>query len=689
MPILTSAYRSLWARFTKSEHTFIITVAILIGALSGAGAICLRFMIMFFQWLSYGEWHYSIEHVRALPLAMKIGIPAAGGLVVGFIVYYFAKEAKGHGVPEVMEAIVLRGGLIRPRVVIAKALASAISIGTGGSVGREGPIVQIGSALGSTVSQFFKLPSNYTRTLVGCGAAAGIAAAFNAPIAGSLFAVEIILGEFGVLQFSPIVISSVIATVISRYYYGDFPAFEVPEYHLVSPIELVFYLGLGILTGFVALLYIKVLYRLEDFFDGLRIPGASKPFIGGLIIGGISIFVPEILGVGYETINAALTGQLLTTTLFLLIFIKVLATSITLGSGASGGIFAPSLFIGAMAGGFMGSVVHTLFPEVTATAGAYATVGMGGIVAAATHGPITAIIMIFELTGDYKIIVPLMMTCIISTLIVANFSEGSIYTLKLLRKKINIFRGKEVNVLRSLQVRDVMTEDGDYIPSHMPLDQLLQKTMSSRHSVFFVVNEQSELMGIINAEDIKFALFEKDSLGPVLIAEDLVSMEPVTVTPEENLDTVLSLFTRYNLDEIPVVKHRNSRELTGVVTHYEVSKAYNREVLKRDIVEGVGSKITELGDYDSHEIASGYLIALVNPPFRFYWKSIRELNVRAAYGVDIILIQRPSLVDTEHRKAAEGSEIIKMVPHPDDTIYPGDKLLIVGPQEKIESLKHL
>ena len=404
--------RTILRRFDINEHLSISIIAVVIGVLGGYGAVLFRFAIIFFQTLLYQSGEEFLTIAATVPWWMKLIMPAVGGAVVGPVIYFYAREAKGHGVPEVMEAVALKGGLIRPRVSAAKILASAISIGAGGSVGREGPIVQIGSAVGSTVGQVLKVSQDRLRTLVGCGAAAGIAATFNAPIAGVLFSVEILMGEFGVSTFSPIVLSSVTATTISRHYFGDFPAFVVPGYEVVSIWELLLYGGLGVIVALVAVLFVITLYKTEDLFDKIPIPEYTKPIMGGFIMGGTIIFLPQMFGVGYGAINHALNGQIVWWFLLMMVFAKILATSITIGGGMSGGIFAPSLFIGAMLGGCFGEVVHMLFPDITATSGAYALVGMGGVVAAATHAPITAIIIIFELTGNYTIILPLMITCI-------------------------------------------------------------------------------------------------------------------------------------------------------------------------------------------------------------------------------------------------------------------------------------
>ncbi|MCH8326325.1 MAG: chloride channel protein, partial [Bacteroidetes bacterium] len=271
---------ALFERANMTEHTFMIIIAIIIGVIGGFGGIAIRALIKIVSSISFGGSNGLLQNIIDTPWYFIILIPMIGGLLTGLLIYFFAPEAKGHGVPEVMQAILLKGGFIRARVAIIKALSAAITIGTGGSVGREGPIIQIGSSIGSTIGQFFRVPNKRLKTLVGCGAAAGIAAAFNAPIAGALFAVEIILMDFAVAQFSPIVISSVMATVISRMFEGDFAAFLVPKYELASPYEIIFYFILGAVCGIVSFLFIKTLYYSEDVFDNrFNFPEYLKPVL--------------------------------------------------------------------------------------------------------------------------------------------------------------------------------------------------------------------------------------------------------------------------------------------------------------------------------------------------------------------------------------------------------------------------
>lgn len=575
---------SILSFLSTNEQATMAVLATLVGLAGGFGAIGFRYLIEFFQSLSYGGGGNLLEMALARPWYWKVWIPAAGGLVVGPLVYFFAREAKGHGVPEVMEAVVLRKGVIRKRVVFIKSLASAVSIGTGGSVGREGPIVQIGSAIGSSIGQVLKISADRIRTLVGCGAAAGIAATFNAPIAGAMFALEIILGDFGLATFSPIVISAVVATAVSRHFLGNTPAFIVPAYQLISPWELFFYVAMGLFCALVAVTFTTTLYRMEDLFDRIKFPEYLKAVIGGLILGGMALLFPHVLGVGYPAIDLVLMEELSWGVMFLLIIFKVLATSITIGSGGSGGIFAPSLFLGAMAGGFFGSAVHTLFPNVTASPGAYSIVGMGAVVGGTTHGPLSAILIIFEMTGNYKIILPLMIACIICSVASRQLFKESIYTLKLSRRGVNIRAGKEVNVLRSISVRDAMNPVVETIPQNLTLGNLAQKISKSKYNSFPVVDEEGHLAGILSFLDYHDVVFD-ENLVDLVVAKELATPEVVTVSLDDNLYNALQRITSKDFSILPVVSPDDPKKLVGVLTRRDIMGAYDKAVIKKSVFQ--------------------------------------------------------------------------------------------------------
>ncbi len=576
--------------FRMNENAVMIVMAVIVGILGGYGAVAFRWLIGFFQDLFFGQGTGTfLDHLLGLPWYYRLIPPVIGGLIVGPLVYFLAREAKGHGVPEVMEAVALRGGFIRKRVAIIKAFASAICIASGGSAGREGPIVQIGSAIGSAFGQVLRVSADRMRTLVGCGAAAGIAATFNAPIAGVMFAMEIILGEFGIATFSPIVVSSVMATVISRAYLGNYPAFIVPQYSLVSLYEIPLYILLGVVAGFVGMGFTTFLYKMEDLFNRVSIPAYIKPAIGGLIVGAIGIFFPHIFGVGYDTIELAIQGHMTFLLLFSLIFIKVLATSLTLGSGGSGGVFAPSLFIGAMTGGAFGYLAHTLFPGATATSGAYSLVGMGAVLAAASHGPINGILILFEMTGSYKIILPLMLSCIISAVLASQIKRESIYTLKLTRRGVNIRAGRDVNVMRSLLVRDAMTRDVVTVSENMPLKDLVRFTLGSKYASFPVVDREGFLSGIITFQDFKEVIYE-EGLEHLVVAGDIATRGVITITENESLNRALQKIGFRNIEQLPVVEEGNPRVIRGILSRRDIFAAYNKALIDRSLAEGMQKK---------------------------------------------------------------------------------------------------
>lgn len=663
-------------KLKKSENTFMIALAVLIGIIGGYGAIVFRYLISLFKLIFFSSWDVNLEYLIGLPWYIKLFVPAIGGLIVGPIIYFFAREAKGHGVPEVMEAIIIKGGVIRPRVVLAKIIASAISIGTGGSVGREGPIVQIGSAAGSTLGQLIKVRGSQLRTLVACGAAAGIAGTFNAPIAGSIFALEILLGDFAITQFSPIVISSVTSTVISRYYLGDFPAFIVPKYNLVSIYEFIPFSILGVLAAFVSVLFINFVYKSEDFFETIPIPEWIKPAIGGLIIGGIGIYFPHIFGVGYETMDLALAGKLSWSFLLFLVFLKIFATSVTIGSGGSGGIFAPSLFIGASLGGLIGSITHMYFPEISASSGAYAMVGMGAVAAATMHAPITSILILFELTNDYRIILPLMAAIILSVVIKMHFKKESIYSLKLVRKGLQLKKEYEHNILSRIKIEKILKTNCITVLPETSFKELFHLTEESYHLNYFVVDNEKKLLGILSPYKIRSIANNENKIDIDIKASDLIIEKNIYFTANDTLDMVVLILNDIILDEIPIIDNTENRKVIGYISKTEILHAYNREVMKKDMLNSVSGYISSTKKFRKLKLVDGEVLCEVEAPGEFVGKNLSELNLRQKYSIEVILIKQNFDPQTN-----ESNKVF--VPNPKYDFHYGDKLLIVGSEDDV------
>jgi CIC family chloride channel protein len=599
-------------RRQPSEELILFATSLLVGLGAGIGAVIFRYLIKAVEWIGY-TWFPSITSNWGN--AYVVIVPAIGGLLVGLLVYFFAREAKGHGVPEVMEAVALHGGRIRPRVAIVKSLASSITIGSGGSVGREGPIVQIGSALGSTIGQVLNLSNDRVRNLVACGAAGGIAATFNAPIAGVIFALEVILGDFKLQYFISIVISSVTASVVGRVVFGDIPAFSLPtEYGINSLWEFGFYILLGVSAAVVGVIFVKLLYWTEDVFDNRkRIPEWVKPAIGGALLGGLALAyplftpttwvgMPQIYNVGYDVIEGALSNQLLLGVVLSLLFLKIIATCLTLGSGGSGGVFAPSLFMGAMLGTAVELIVRIWFPSIVAPPGAYALVGMAAVFAAAAHAPITAVIILFELTGDYLIILPLMLTVVIATFLAQKMLAGeSIYTLKLSRRGVHLKSGQDVDVMDSVTVEEVMTSNVDTVDSDIKLSEFSETLSQTHHHGMPVLDNQGKLWGIATVTDLERALEQHfpETTPITKIGTDKTSL--LVAYPDESMGEALARMGIRGVGRLPVVSRKDNDHLLGLIRRSDIIRAYNlaltRKVDHQQRVMRVKQRPGEIADY--------------------------------------------------------------------------------------------
>ena len=678
--------------FQRGGHLFMVVAAVFTGLAGALGAVLFRLMIRGVQAAAWGgaegvshmletgllaEPEDPVETVRQLAWGWKIAVPALGGLLVGPLIYFFAREARGHGVPEVMKAVALRGGVIRGRLVAIKALASSLSIGTGGSVGREGPIIQIGSAFGSSLGQLLGLNTAGIRTLVGCGAAAGISATFNAPIAGAIFAAEIIVGHFAVTQFTPIVISSVVATVASRFFLGNYPAFKVPDYQIVSPFELLPYLATGVVAGLVAVAFIRTLSYSELAFERLRMPEYLKAAVGGAMVGVIGLQLPQVFGVGYTTISLALAGSLSAITMAALVATKIVATSITIGSGGSGGVFAPSLFLGAMSGGVVGTLVNQYFPGATASSGAYALVTMGAVVAATTHAPISAIIIIFELTQTIDIIPALMTACVVSSLVSQLLSRDSIYTSKLRRQGVDLDESSDPNVLKSLYVRDVLDDEPEVLTESANFQTVLDLVVQSDHSQFFVQNEQGLLLGAISLSEVRRLIYEQEALRHLVVARDLVDTRHPSVTPENDLAVVMQLFSGTRLDELAVVDASDPSRLLGTVSEKDVAEASQHEQQRRDLAGGFSSSMTAVSRGKTVDLGDGFWLREILAPAYMFGRSLSELAIRERTGVQVVLVRG--------RSAVNGGKV--RVVGAQDRFEEGETLIVAGSLEGLNELE--
>lgn len=568
----------------EHEEIKVSFVAVLIGLAAGYGNILFRYLIGIIQELFYNSKdEYILEVLNSTSFYKILFVPAIGGLAVGIISLVF-KSAKGHGVPDVIKAIALNKK-ISPSVAVVKTVSSAITLGSGGSAGREGPIVQIGASIGSGVGQLFKYSTERMRGAVACGAAGGLAATFNAPIGGAMFAAEVLLGEYGIKTFSPIIISSVIATTVSRAYLGNHVTFMAPEYLLKSYLELPLYALLGIVCAFVGVVFIKLFYKIEDFFEKLTIPHFLKPAIGGLLMGAIAIFSREVMGVGYDTIYEILISQKTGLILIVILILKMLATSFTLGSGGSGGLFVPSLFLGAVTGGFLGWIFHLLFPSITAYSGAYGLVAMSAMLAATIRAPLTSILIIFEITQNYQIILPLMLSAIIANVVANYLEKESIFTWILKKQGINIRRGTEETILRNILVSDVMEKDVVTFYEDTTFRKIKEKFKKAKHNYFPVIDKENHLVGIISLEDIRSVIFE-EGIEDIVVAKEIAKTSNlIYLFPDDNLSTALKKLGIKDLGALPVVEKGEGQKLKflGLLRRSDIINAYNRAIADLEV----------------------------------------------------------------------------------------------------------
>lgn len=567
--------------FRLGEHTTIIIMSVIVGLFSGFANVIFRAVMHFVHELIFvgGSALLHISEGGYYKLFTPL-LPVCGALLLIPLSYIFKEGFYGYGFPSFLERVNIQGGKIKVKTIFSKILGPALTIGSGGSAGVEGPIAQIGGAIGSLVGHVFKVSGNRIKLLIAAGSAGGVAATFNAPIAGVMFATEIVLlGNYELTSFSAIVISSGIATVVSRMYYGGNPAFTVPAYE-VNPYEIPLYILFGVFIGVVAVVYIRTFYKVKDTFEKHRMHPKVKPVIGAFLVGTIAIFFPQIMGDGYEFIQQALEGKIIFVIMFAVVFLKIIATSLTIGSGGPGGVFAPALFIGAMAGGAFGWAVHSIFPAYTSNPAAYATVGIGSFLAAATHAPLTGIFLLFEMTGNYKIIIPIMFASIVGTLTAKGLYHDSIDTVELTRKGINLHDGREASVLSTISVRTVMRNNFITIHEDTDIHDLLDKVVEGDSFYFPVVDNDGLLTGIISLQDIRSVLFEEDLKG-ILKVKYMVSRHVIVLTPNDNLNTAIEKFSIKDLGEIPVVDIYDSRKVVGMLKRGDVITAYNKELLLR------------------------------------------------------------------------------------------------------------
>ncbi|HNY79124.1 MAG: chloride channel protein [Sedimentisphaerales bacterium] len=666
---------SIFRRLKLTPATEMLLLAVFVGILGGFGALAFKKLIILFQVVFWSQPDMSPEALFAVAWYRRLLLPAVGGGIAGLLIYFLAREVRGDGVAEVMAAVLTHNSVIRPIVVVVKSLTSAIGIASGGSLGREGPIVQIGAAIASCVGQVFRLPAVQLKTLVGCGVAAGIAATFNAPMAGTLFAMELIVADFGLSAFTPILVSAVAATAVTRQFRGDITEFTLPLFTMVSPWEFGLYLVLGLVAGVVGFVFSRSVYMAGDLFEKTRIPLWIRPACGGLLVGVIAILYPHIMGVGYESIQVLFEGQLTSGLVFGLVALKIVATSISIGSGGSGGVFAPSLFIGAMLGGAFGHAVHQWFPQVTASPVAYALVGMAAVNGACTLAPLSAIVILAEMTNEYAMLLPLMLTVVMASFVARKLSAESIYTEKLRRQGIQAHHGEDLNVLRTIPVKAVLRNDEASVSEKAPFEALVRLALEMHRYVIFTLGDRGRLTGVISLADLKHILSDPDELRH---AYDIVDFKEsiVPVRVNQSLDAVVDRFAETGLDRLPVVDEEG--RLVGSVVHSDVLRRYNQEVAHRNIAVELGARIAAHDQSQTLHIGGDTIVTEIEVPRWMAGRKLGELQLRSRYRVSVFIV----------RELQEGRPARFVTPNADYAFGAGDRILVSGTHKDIQALQN-
>ena len=644
---------------TQAEYLWLILLATAVGVLAAFGNLLLRETIRLFMWVfQVVEWN-ALQIPRGIPFSLLIPLVlVSGGVVVMALEWLLPGDIMGYGFPAFLEKIHLGDARLKARWIFAKAVGPAVSLGAGASVGREGPIAQIGGAIGSVVARLARLSTERSKVLVACGAGAGIATTFNAPIGGLLFAQEIVLlGQTELGNLSLLVISASVGVVVSRATLGNLAVLPVQQFVMKSYWEILSYVILGLLTGVVGAVYVRFFNATADFFDRLRLPRTARILIGLFAVGIIAIPLRGNLSDGYPVIDQALNGRLSTQMMAILFLAKFVASSISLGCGAPGGVFGPVFFIGAMGGGATRALLGALMPRVTGVRGSYALVGLGAFLAATTHAPLTAIFLLTEMTGSYDVTLPALICSILALVVARSIEPESIDTYALARRGISLEIDKDRLALSRIATAEVMNPKPAKLNAQAGLEEIFTMADQSGREILPVVNDQGGLVGVIAARNLVGLLLNGQDLKYLVNAADVCRADFPTVTPKSSLEDALHLMEDELTGELPVVDEDHGR-LLGTITRHDIAQALG---------SATGS-FAILSRHDTHIFwSTEYRVARIRIPSAAAGKSLRDLNTRARFGASVLAIQSGS-------NPTSGYELLD----PDQRLKAGDIVIAAG-----------
>jgi len=564
----------------RFEHSILLLFALLVGVAAGYAALGFRGLVSAWGLAAFGTTEENlIAGTVHLAWWHMLAAPVAGGFLVALLLRYLTPEGRPETVSEVIEAAALRDGRMGLRSGIANGVINATALGFGSSVGREGPVVHLGASLASGLAQVLHLSPEVMRTLVGCGVASAVAASFNAPIAGVLFALEVVVGHYALHAFTPVVVAGVAGTIVSRVHLGNFPAFTLPELEIASTWEYPAFALLGLAGALTAIAFMRWIFLAGDLRAKLvRLPDWALPPLGGLCVGLVAVWVPEVIGVGYEGTDSALKGEYALTGLLVFLVAKIGLTGLCISLRFGTGVFSPALFIGAMLGGAFGQVAATVFPDIASPSGVYAVVGMGAVASAVLGAPISTILIVFELTGDYAVTLAVMVAAALSTSLSTHTYGVSFFLKQLDRRGLALEEGKASHLLKSTGVKAVMQTDFAVARRNTPLSEVRRLIIAQDGAKLPVIDNTGALVGVIALGDLPPEAFDPDQES-TMTAEQVARGDPAVVYSGDTLEIGLSLLERTGEHQVPVLSDRESRIVIGMLDHEDVLQRYTTALL--------------------------------------------------------------------------------------------------------------
>lgn len=660
---------------TLYQYLSLLLFSILVGAIAGLATICFYWLL---KALHYFSFNYIVQQVPGFPWYGIALFPVLGGVIAGLMIYLAPHLARQKGVVEIIKANFLGAGIIRLKTVLYQFIAPVFFLGLGGTLGPEAPAAQLGGGVGSLLGQLLRLPVERRKIFLAAGTAAAIAAVFNAPIGGVFFSIEIVLfNNFQTLTFSALIIAAVAGSFVSRVLLSDTPLLALPLANLRLSPAILLYCILGLLVGLLALLFLYLSSRLRDWREHWlrKVPSYWLIVAMMMLLGVAGIFFPQLLGIGYEAVIEFAQGGQGIGLILCLVALKFIFVLLLHNAGGFGGLFAPSLFLGAGVGALF-QIFSASVLGIDLDLASCVISGMAAMLAGVNSIPVTALLIMMELTGNYRLVLPLMLSIIFSYIMVHYFLRETVYAVELKRQGIQLNDGKELNVLKNIKIKQIMSPEFHKVYTTMPLRTVIKIIAASSANIYWVEDVQGKLIGFIAWSDLKSLITDFERLEPLVTVSDIMNQNLITVQPEDDLDYVMKLFGSTNLDELPVVDPE-SQHLIGTVYRNRVIQLYNQEIFKRETAGDLAANLRFADQARLVEIDEDFAILEINAPEEFHNRDLQNLNLRKRYDLQVVLIKR------QHTQ--QGKTFI--VPSAGTIILPGDILVLAGPTRKAHNFR--